>query len=366
MTTTNFDAVCVALEGVRVLDLHGGIAGAYCTKLLADAGADVVVVEGIDDRDSRWAAYPGLFDFLHTSKRSVIRGHGDRLRTAADIVVAGPDYAVGPARRAAPGQVVVTIGPFGTAGPWVGRPATEFTLQAACGSTGGRGLPGETPLAAGGQLGEWLAGIYAAIGALSAWWRADTSGVGDHVDVSILDCMAVGMVTFPSVFAAFAATCGRRPMGAATRRIEVPSVEPTADGWVNFTTNSAQQFADFGVLIGHPELPEDERYARPTTRFENREEFWEMTRAYTRPRDSSTVLDEAGLLRIPVAPVSERFQGLDKEEHQGPEQNPRRSSRHASGRHGEYRTGCCASHGGAAHFGPTFVRGEVPIVDADC
>jgi crotonobetainyl-CoA:carnitine CoA-transferase CaiB-like acyl-CoA transferase len=201
---------------------------------------------------------------------------------------------------------------------------------------------------------------------LSAWWRADTSGVGDHVDVSILDCMAVGMVTFPSVFAAFAATCGRRPMGAATRRIEVPSVEPTADGWVNFTTNSAQQFADFGVLIGHPELPEDERYARPTTRFENREEFWEMTRAYTRPRDLSTVLDEARLLRIPVAPVSERFQGLDKEEHQGPEQNPPRSSHHASGRHGEYRTGCCASHGGAARFRPTFVRGEVPIVDAVC
>ncbi len=92
-------------------------------------------------------------------------------------------------------------------------------------------------------------------------------------------------------------------MTASSRRIEVPSVEPTADGWVNFTTNSAQQFADFSVLIGHPEIAEDERYVRATPRFEHRNEFWEMTRAYTRPRTSATVLEEAGLLRIPVAPV---------------------------------------------------------------
>ncbi len=127
--------------------------------------------------------------------------------------------------------------------------------------------------------------------------------MGGHVDVSVLDCMAIGMVTFPSVFAEFAASCGRPPMTASSRRIEVPSVEPTADGWVNFTTNSAQQFADFAVLIGHPEIGDDERYVRATPRFEHRNEFWEMTRAYTRPRTSATVLEEAGLLRIPVAPV---------------------------------------------------------------
>ncbi len=202
-----------------------------------------------------------------------------------------------------PNQVIVTISLFGTSGPWVGRAATEFTLQAACGSTGGRGFPDSTPLAAGGRVGEWLTGTYAAVGALAAWWRAAHTGVGGHVDVSVLDCMAIGMVTFPSVFAAFAASCGRPPMTASSRRIEVPSVEPTADGWVNFTTNSAQQFADFSVLIGHPEIGDDERYVRATPRFEHRNEFWEMTRAYTRPRTSATVLEEAGLLRIPVAPV---------------------------------------------------------------
>ena len=154
-------------------------------------------------------------------------------------------------------------------------------------------------------MGEWLTGAYAAVGALSAAWRVSRTGFGGLVDVALLDCMAVGMATFPSVFADFAAACGRRPVPATTRRIEVPSVEPTADGWVNFTTNSAQQFADFAALIGHPEITEDARFVRAMPRFENREAFWELTRAYTRPRSSQTVLDEAGLLRIPVAPVLE-------------------------------------------------------------
>ncbi|RDJ93326.1 hypothetical protein B4Q13_22660, partial [Lacticaseibacillus rhamnosus] len=62
---------------------------------------------------------------------------------------------------------------------WVGRPATELTLQAWCGSTGNRGLPDGPPIAAGGRVGEWIAGTYAAVGALTAL----RSGHGEHVDV---------------------------------------------------------------------------------------------------------------------------------------------------------------------------------------
>ena len=296
------------VSDLRVVDLSAGVAGAYCTKLLADAGADVVVAEtgpGLVLGSVAPTARAGLRQFLVTSKRSVSPERGEVLARQAHIVVAGASFDASEALRAHPGRVVVSITPFGRSGPWVGRPATEFTLQAACGSTGGRGLPGEPPLAAGGGVGEWLTGAYAAVGALSAAWRVSRTGLGGLVDVALLDCMAVGMVTFPSVFADFAAACGRQPVAATTRRIEVPSVEPTADGWVNFTTNSAQQFADFATLIGHPEITDDPRFVRAMARFENREVFWELTRAYTRPRTSQTVLDEAGLLRIPVAPVLE-------------------------------------------------------------
>ena len=106
--------------------------------------------------------------------------------------------------------VVVTITPFGRNGPWVGRPWTEFTLQAACGSTGNRGLPEQPPLAAGGRIGEWVAGTYAALAALAAHREARRSGRGEDVDVALLDCMAVTMTTYPSVFASFFGAGGPR------------------------------------------------------------------------------------------------------------------------------------------------------------
>jgi crotonobetainyl-CoA:carnitine CoA-transferase CaiB-like acyl-CoA transferase len=291
------------LGGVRVVDLVGGIAGGYCTKLLADAGADVVVVEPPGGAASRRAGPPGLFEFLHTSKRSVTAGTEGPLVAAADVVVAGAGFDVAAARRDAPGLVVVTITPVGEDGPWAGRPANEFVLQAACGSTGGRGVPGETPLSAGGSLGEWLAGTYAAAGAVAAWLGASRTGRGERVDVSMLDCMAVGMVTFPSVFADFAAAAGRPPAAAAMRRIEVPSVEPASDGWVNFTTNTAQQFSDFCALIGRPELAADRRFSRHVPRFGHRREFAEITEPFTSRLTTAELIDKAALLRIPVAPV---------------------------------------------------------------
>ena len=74
-----------------------------------------------------------------------------------------------------PQLVVVSVTPFGCTGPWISRPATEFTLQAAAGSTGHRGAPEREPLAAGGVIGEWVAGTYAAFGAIAALRSAGTS-----------------------------------------------------------------------------------------------------------------------------------------------------------------------------------------------
>src|SRR3974390_2184621 len=91
-------------EGVRVVDLVGGIAGGYATKLLADAGADVVVVEPPDGRPERHDGSPGLFEFLHTSKRSVTAGREPSLVEAADIVVAGAGFDVGAAPPPPPAQ----------------------------------------------------------------------------------------------------------------------------------------------------------------------------------------------------------------------------------------------------------------------
>jgi crotonobetainyl-CoA:carnitine CoA-transferase CaiB-like acyl-CoA transferase len=279
------------LEGVRVVDGTTQIAGPYCTKLLADAGADVVSVAPVDSS--------GLYEYLHASKR-VAQGSDISLAAAADILVADEPVDLSAAWAENPALVVVTITPFGSDGPWAGRPATEFTLQAACGSTATRGLPENPPLAAGGRLGEWLAGTYAALGAVAALRSARQSGRGEHVDVALLDCMTVAMTTFQPLFASF---MGWPPVKGTGRAIEVPSIEPTADGYVVFTTNSAQQFESLLLMIGRDDLLADKDLPRANVRFKRREEFSAAVHAYTRKRSSTEVLDEAATLRIPAGPV---------------------------------------------------------------
>ncbi len=275
-------------DRLRVLDLTTGIAGGYCGKLLADAGADVAKVEPPGGDPLRRSGSGALFAFLTDPK------HLSSTRHAADVVLTNHPHA------STDGAVVtVTITPYGCDGPYAARPATEFTLQAACGSTGQRGLPAWTPLAAGGSLGEWLTGTYAAVAAVAAHRRALAVGAAQHVDVAMLDCMTLGMNTFQTVFEEFGWPA---PPGPA-RVVEVPSVEPTADGFVTFTTNSAQQFGDFAVMVGHPEWTEDQTLLRANTRFARRDEILAAVHAFTRTRSTAQVLDAAGGLRIPAAPV---------------------------------------------------------------
>jgi crotonobetainyl-CoA:carnitine CoA-transferase CaiB-like acyl-CoA transferase len=287
------------LSGLRVVDRTTGIAGAYCTKILADAGAEVVKVEPLGgDPLRRWGS-GALFEFLNTSKKSI---HGDdrELVESADVLVTGVPVDVSAYWSHNPALVVTTITPFGTDGPWSGRPSTEFTLQAACGSIGHRGVPEEAPLAAGGRLGEWIAGTYAALGSLAAYREATRSGRGEHVDVAVLDCMAVTMTTYSSVTASFAGW----PIQPGTgRMIEVPSIEPTKNGFIVFTTNSAQQFEDFLVMIERPDLLEEPDLARAPVRFARRHQFESAVRAYTTRHTTEELLEQARLFRIPAAPV---------------------------------------------------------------
>jgi crotonobetainyl-CoA:carnitine CoA-transferase CaiB-like acyl-CoA transferase len=285
------------LRAVRVLDRSTGIAGPYCTKLLADAGADVVKVER-DEDPLRAHGTGALFEFLNASKRSVTDDPG--LLASANLVVCDEppsDEEIDGAPRA---LVVVTITPFGRCGPWVGRPWTEFTLQAACGSIGNRGLPERPPLTAGGRIGEWVAGTYAGLAALAALREARRSGQGEDVDVSILDCMALTMTTYPSVFASF---MGWPPLAGTGRTIQLPSVEPSSDGFVVFTANSAQQFQDFLVLVERADLLEDAELAQVGKRFVRRAEFIDTVRAHTCTRTSAELLEEAAVFRIPAGPV---------------------------------------------------------------
>ena len=293
------------LDDLRVLAVTEGVAGGYCSKLLADAGADVVLVEPDGGSPLRhWSASGrrpkgedgALFRYLHASQRSVV-GDWRELVDRADMVVTDVRGLV---PEVVPGRVVVTITPFGTEGPWADLPATEFTLQAWSGSTASRGTRDRPPVAAGGRIGLWVGGTCAAMAGLAAMRTARATGRGEHVDVSILEAMCVTMVPFPTLFASFV---GGRTAPGPPRSIEIPSVEPTADGWVGFTTISAQQFQDFLLLIERPDLIDDADLAMAFSRNQRVKEFLPIIAEWTTKRTTEEVIEQATLLRIPVTPI---------------------------------------------------------------
>ena len=304
------------LDGLRVLDLSGDIAGPYATKLLADAGADVVKIEGPrGDPLRRWTAsgYPldgcdgALFRYLNASKRSLVGAVDDlavsELLGRADLLIEDgslTDEQLAAVRGHAPGLVIASVTPFGRTGPLAGVPATEFTLQAWCGSTAGRGEPDRPPLYAGGRLGEWIAGVYTAVGALGAL----RGGRGEHVDVSMLECMAITMGGFGSLYAAFTGVLdAARTYPGAVRSIEVPSIYPTADGLVGFCTVTGQQFQDLLVLLERADLIGDERFASAVARMQHRVEFDDIIGAWTATRTTDEVVGLASAFRIPVTAI---------------------------------------------------------------
>ena len=313
------------LAGVQAIDLSTEIAGPYCTKMLVDAGAEVIKVEPPDGGDPlrRWTASGApiaegedgaLFQHLNASKRSVTldleSGAGREtlldLATAADLVVEsfqpgelarlGLTFDALQARN--PALSLVSISPWGSDGPWAERPATEFTLQAATGSTAHRGLGDREPVAAGGRIGEWIAGGFAAVGALFAWLSARNTGRGQHVDLSIFEAMLLSMTYYHDL-------SGQWREGPLPRGIEVPSIEPAKDGWVGFCTITGQQWLDFCVLIGQPELAKDERYLEGTFRTQQLEFMKEIVHGWTRERNVDEIIELASLMRIPVAPIGD-------------------------------------------------------------
>ncbi len=307
-----------ALGALRVLDFSSGIAGAYCSKLLADAGADVFKVEtGDGDPLRRWSATGSdlggedgpFFQFLHFSKRSVLLTPGAPAVAAAirdaDVVIEGPrslwlDAAA--VARDVPHLVLVSISPYGRTGPWAERPATDFTLQAESGSIGSRGVPGREPFALGGRTGEFLAGSYAAAAVMAALRRAKRGGDGEWIDVSLLETLALGTTNFMSVLfqlLEFPTTLH----GGTMATVETPSIEPTADGYVGFCTNSRQQFSDFLLMIEQPDLRTDESLAQIGGRLARFDEWQSMVREWTRRHGTDEIVELATALRIPVAPV---------------------------------------------------------------
>ncbi len=305
------------LRNLRVIDFSSEIAGPYATKLWVDAGADVIKVEP-ESGDSlrRWSATGGelgdedgaFFRFLNHGKRSVVGQPADaavlELIAGADLVV--DDLAPGvldaldlPGRF--PGLVWLSITPWGRGGPWDARPSSEFTVQAECGSIGVRGRPGSEPFQCGGRTTEWISGTFAAVASLAAVQRAQRTGHGEHVDFSMLEVMALATNNYTDLMFQL---LGVEPSGALPQSLETPSIEPTKDGYVGFNTNTRQMFSDFLLMIGRHDLQDDEELAQVGGRLARWDDWNEIVHAWTREHTTADIIEQASLLRIPVAPVN--------------------------------------------------------------
>ena len=200
-----------------------------------------------------------------------------------------------------PGLVVLSITPFGQEGPYARRPASDLTIQAESGGITGRGLPTQPPIQCGGLITEWIGGTFAAVGALAATQRARRNGQGEHVDFSLCEVMNIGSSVYADLMSSL---LGRPEPTHPARTVELPSIEPTSDGWVGFNTNSRQQFNDFCLMIERPELAESEiEWWQIGVRNERMDEWNEIVRAWTTRHTTAEVVERAALLRIPVAPV---------------------------------------------------------------
>ena len=304
------------LASIQVVDLTTQIAGPYCTKLFADAGADVVKVEPVGGDPMRTHSLSGrttgpeggpLFRHLNGGKRSIVGDLSDPLVAAllpgTDLVVEdSPDGDVVDRLRAShPHLVVVSITPFGRTGPLSGAPASDLTIQAESGGMKFRGRPDRPPIQAGGRISEFLGGTAAAAPALAAVLRSRHTGLGEHVDVSIHDVMAIAGSNYMDLLDSL---MGRPALERPLRILDTPGIEQTADGIRRREREHRPHVRD---------VPAPDRTPRPARRSRRGSarttgSRWVTTGrstvdAWMSTRTTEEVVDAAAELRIPVAPV---------------------------------------------------------------
>ncbi len=275
-----------ALSGIRVVDLTHYIAGPYCTKLLGDYGAEVIKIEppvrgeGGRSLPPFFDAQPGhensgLFCFLNTSKQSVAidlkheqgRAATLRLIEQADVVV--ENFRPGTLERlglsqevlraANPRVVSVAISNFGSSGPYRDYRMTDSVAFALGSWTYPMGEQDRPPVQPGGAFGQYVAGLYAAIGTLQAVRNRNATNAAQHVEVSIQEAL---VATSLYDFVAFSYSGFVRQRSGKQFHAAFPNLVtlPCADGYVGVHAGLPHQIVALLELVERPDLASDARF----------------------------------------------------------------------------------------------------------
>ena len=315
-------------SGVRVVEIGGGIASGYAGRLLAGAGADVVVVEPPEGSALRGPpSVPGtergaLFEHLAMGKRSALLAGAerDRLLATVDVVLdeadGDPAALIGRAERvraANPSVVYVACSPFGLDGPYARDRSSALVDWAASGYASFTGDPDREPLQGGGPWCAYAAGLTAAIGAQAALATARDTGEGQLVDVSTFAAMAA-LHQWTIVLATHQGVRKRRAGNRHAESFHPLGLQPCADGWVGIAVSSQRQWEAFCIALDLPELIADERFRSGGARFDNADALDGLIQPWLLARTQREIVDHLQAHQVPASPVLSLAEVLDDEQ----------------------------------------------------
>jgi len=319
-----------ALDGIRVIEVGTLISGPFCGRLLGDMGAEVIKIEppGSPDPIRTWgqAELDGhhFFWTVHARNKKAVtlnlRAPRGRelfldLVERSDIIVENfrPgtlekwDLGYDVVARRNPGIILVRVSGYGQTGPDAAKAGYASVAEAVSGLRHMNGFPGGPPPRLALSLGDTLAGMFAAQGALAALYRRTVTGRGQVVDAALTEaCLAVQESTIPDYDVGGVV---RGPSGTRLEGIAPSNIYRSADGsWVVIAANQDTVFRRLCEAMGRPELAVDERFVDHGARGRNQDELdaiigqWAASRD---PHDIIETLSAAGVIAGPINTVAE-------------------------------------------------------------
>ncbi|MEE2996092.1 MAG: CoA transferase [Pseudomonadota bacterium] len=313
------------LSGLRILDLTQFLAGPYATMIFADLGAEVIKLEAPSGDWSRVlppnfvGEDSSYYLSINRNKKSIVVDMKNedgldlvrRLADKCDILVEnfrpgvldrlGLTYG-GLAKRN-PGLIWASISGFGQTGEDRDRPAYDMIVQAISGGMGMTGEPGRSAVRSGIPLGDLSAGMYAVIGALAALQERRSTGQGQYIDISMLDCQ-VSMLCYQ---AAYYLHSGKNPGRQGWGHDSIPTYRgfncANATSLV-ITANTERMWQGLCDVLGIGDLKDDPRFVLNEDRYENRRELWPILEGAFMMREADhwvPLLLDAG---IPVGEIN--------------------------------------------------------------
>lgn len=312
------------LDGIRVLDLTVALSGPYCTLLLAGLGAEVIKVESPGGNDiSRFnppfCGKDGLhFDALgegDVSLSILARARGKKsisldlkvprgqelfreLAKHADVIVEnmsdgtverlGVDYPT--IRKLNPRIVYCSITGLGRPNPFPGVKAMDITVQALSGAMDTTGFADGPPMRFGLPISDLLAPLYGTIGVQAALRQRELTGEGQHVVVSMLDCLT-SLLPFEH-FDVFQRHGFPARSGNHHNRLAPFGIYRTVDGYVSIAAANDAWTASVFEAIGRPELIRDPRFATRGPRAVNADELNALIEDWTSRHETGHVIEE--------------------------------------------------------------------------